>query len=138
MISHHLFWLDLQQGSAGVIKVGPELSECATLTTLLKSYHLWKVVSARVSYQPMCGGNTDGVLVWEFDPSCSQSSPDGPRIHPLTKRGTFRMAKNLCRDAKLVVSSSESLWMPYKVGNASTRLCGRACVYLAVKTANPK
>lgn len=138
MISHHIFWLDLQQGTAGVIKVGPALSACPTLTTQLKTCHQWKIVSARVSYLPMCGDNTDGVLSWEFDPGCSQSSPDGPHFHPLTKRGRFRMAKALCKDLRYVDSSLESLWMPYKVSNASTRLCGRAIVNLTVSTVNQK
>lgn len=138
MISHHLFWLDLQRDTAGTIKVGPTLSECATLTTVLKAYKRWKVVSARVVYRPMCGANTDGVLSWEFDPGCAQSSPDGPTFLSLNRRGQFRMAKPLSQDMHFVGTGSESLWMPYKVTNASTRLCGRALIHLTVKTLDPK
>jgi len=138
MISYHLFWLDLTRDTSGTIKIGPKLSECATLTSLLKAWKRWKVVSARVVYRPMCGANTDGALNWEFDPGCAQSSPDGPHFLSLMKGGQFRMAKPLCRDMRFVETSSDSLWMPYKVINSSNRICGRVLIYLTVSTQNPK
>jgi hypothetical protein len=138
VVSNHVFWLDLQRDTAGAIKVGPTLSECATLTTVLKSYHEWKVVSARVVYQPQCGANTDGALSLEFDMSCARSLPDGPRFVQLGKRGQFRMAKPLLRCSPYVGTGSDYLWLPYKVSNSSSRICGRVLVYLTVSTLNPK
>lgn len=138
MLTRHVFAIDLDENSSGVIKVGPQLSKSPTLTTQLSTAHMWKVVSARVVYHPFGGSGAKGVLIWDFDTSLTRTEPNTLKTIPLGKSGSLRMARGLTRGKNLIGTGSEYVWMPYKIYNASSGICGRALVHLTVLTVDPK
>lgn len=99
---------------------------------------MWKVVSAKVVYHPMCGSGADGVLYWDYDTSLARVTPDTHRFLPLGRTGTTKMARGLSKNKNLVSADSDYVWMPFKVDNASSRIAGRASVYLTVLSVDPK
>lgn len=131
---------DLKANSSGVIKFGPDLSECPPVSNgILKSYHRYKITSVAVEYKSHASSTTSGAVFLELDTACKQSTL-GSYVNSFTisKSGTKRFSATQINGTDFRETTVNQFYMLYKANGTTTDTAGQFIITIWVQNITPK
>ncbi|AGN54062.1 coat protein P3 [Barley yellow dwarf virus-kerII] len=131
---------DIKANSSGVIKFGPDLSQCPALSSgILKSYHRYKISNVKIEFKSHASSTTVGAMFIELDTACTQSTL-GSYINSFTlsKSGTKTFNAQQIAGKEFRETSVNQFYLLFKANGVTSDTAGQFIITLRVSNMTPK
>nr|ABY73591.1 coat protein [Barley yellow dwarf virus PAV]ABY73657.1 coat protein [Barley yellow dwarf virus PAV]ABY73663.1 coat protein [Barley yellow dwarf virus PAV] len=125
---------NLKANSSGIIKFGPDLSQCPAVSDgVLKSYHNYKISSVNVEFKSHASSTTSGAMFIELDTSCKQSAlASYINSFTISKSASKSFKATEIGGTQFQASSVNQFFLLYKANGTTSDTAGQFIIKLEI------